>query len=219
MLAAIETPQTSSWLVDQINSLAHAAQLETNSLRETAARINAMWARANNEPDPERAAWMKVQIRPVNAHHNQLAAYWTAVRDKVNATLDGARKFLDSIGVTGNVPNQLGQVQLIVPAVLVSLVLLAWAAVNYLHPQNEAHLRAVQLAEKLLADTGTTPAQRQQIIDAIQHEISTKPDTPDPLGISGSLKAALPIVLVIGAFILLRPLLKSFGARRRLAAA
>jgi len=219
MLAATEAPHESSWLIDQINRLAHAAQLETNSLRETAARINALWARANTEPDPARAAWMKVQIRPVHDHHNKLATYWGAVRSKVNAVLSGARQFLESIGVTGNVPAQLGQAQLIVPAVLVSLVLLAWAGVNYLHPQNEAHVRAVKLAEKLIADANTTAGERDQIVAAISHEISTKPVTPDPLGISGVLEAALPIVLVLGAIILLPPLLKSFSGRRRLRAA
>lgn len=209
--------RTSDWLVGQLDKIARQSQLEKNQLVESGRKLTALWTRANDERDPERAGWMKAQLRPVTARHDQLVRQFKALGAKVAPTLETARKFLAAVGMTAASSTALGSLgiaQFIVPAALVAAVLVAWAAVAWFHEAQAPHVRALIAVDKLLADPSLTNQQRGELIDAINAELNRKPTGPDPLGLTGALEALVPVLLISGSIWIAVTLLQGRRGRR-----
>lgn len=149
--------------------------------------------------------WIKKQV-DVENRMNGFLAMWASAKAQ-------AAKFLNAAHI--QVPTYLGAVPL-VPAAIVGVIVVAVAVMAVVAAQNNLQGKALDGLSSLVnnaAAQGWTEAQTANAVDAYARAVAaaskdTKP-SPDPLGLTGALKAALPVVVGIAAIMLLPRVLDS----------
>jgi hypothetical protein len=196
------------WTVEQLLSGAQMLSARAEHARNTlrAARDHYMQTLRNLPSIPDLQAresaraklreWIHRQVELEN-RYAALAAQWAAAKARV-------KMFLQSVHVTppaylGFLPAALVPVAVwgLVAAGLGLVATIIVAAVNH-----SKSLDSISSIVQMAAREGWTAEQTAQALRQVV------PPPPDPLGLTATLKAALPLVLVAGAFLVLGPMLQ-----------
>ena len=142
----------------------------------------------------ELSGWIRSQVAAEN-RFNEYAAKWVQVKAAV-------KRFLQSVNITP--PQYLGAIPL-APAAVVGLLLAAAGIVAWIRAANTAQgktLDGIAQVISLAREQNWTPEQARDAIREVKDAASST--TPgDPFGISETLKAALPVLLVVAAIYLI----------------
>lgn len=200
------------WTVDQLLSGAKSlnardvqarTQLQANRVRymETLRSLPSIADIPAREAARSRLTdWIHRQVGIEN-QYNAFSAQWAAAKAKVKG-------FLQSINVTP--PVYLGFAPLGVPLAIWGLVAAGLALVAIIIAAAVNHGKAldnISAIVQMAAQRGWTAAETKKALDA------ARPASEDPTGITGALKAVLPVAVVVGAIMILGPMM-----RRRVAA-
>lgn len=182
-----------------------------------------MKARAYTIADPTTRATMIAWIDRSARRQSEIAGYWRATNARVSSAVRKLSDWLVSIGIrpsSGGLAD-VGAVPLLVPAIIAGVVLLAWAAVAYVHEKNKPQILAINYHQRALdaaIKQGATPAQIAALVaEADRATRAAAPRDPDPLGLQGIAGSVATIAVSVAGLLLLREWLASRkrGAQRQ----
>lgn len=198
----------------------HAAALQERArLSMNNAAVIALGHRADAIQDPVSRATAQAEVKKLYNRQVAIAGMNRAFASAWSSSVNAVGKFLKMIGVA--MPSGLagesglGVVQL-VPILVAGAVILASLWVARIVIENNSAEKTIAAKDRVLAMLemhSITPEQA----DAMMKEIdkSTPPPAGDPLGLSELLKQAGPVLLMVGAIVIVPPLLETFNRRPR----
>lgn len=211
------------WTVDKL--LSSVRTMNSDAIREQG-RIRAMRAKymdtlrklptIANAPSRERLRaqlqdWVHRQVGLENTF-NEFLARFAAVKA-------GAKKLLQAVHIEP--PAYLGAIPIIVPAALITIAIVAGAAIAKVVAQAIIQSKSLDGLNALVQVAAEQHWTEQQTIDGINayHQAATPPPGAgpgggDPLGLSEILKQAGPVLLGIAAIILLPPIISASKGSR-----
>ncbi len=216
MANAVQWTVTQFW--GQLQRLSDAINAVSAQLGADKAQLTQLYAKAKATPDPK-GAQDRALLQPLIHRNSELRlTYLAPIKAKFREAVSAAAAVLKSAGYTTPQlsgvaePESAGLGALpLVPVVAVAAVLVALAAVNIVSNMTAAQRQRTAAIAAVLADKGTTPAEKQALIksvtDAAKQEAKANPPLFDPSSL------VLPLALV--AVIVLGPnLLRLLPARR-----
>lgn len=207
-MAAI-AQQGAQWLKDQVAAIQHGEQLVRNQAFANAAELNRQWQLAAGEPDVGRQTAIKAVLRPLVAKQNSFASWYQGFSTRMQQLLDQARKFLNALAPTQQALGDLGVPQLLVPIVIVAAALVILKAIDWGKELTGLQAQALKQSDRVIGDPSLTPAQRTKALDDLNAILKQRPSGSDPLGLDQLLKDALPLIAILGAVLLLPPVLRA----------
>jgi len=204
------------WTVDKllsgVRSLNARAESAQNTIRANRANYTATIRALPSVPDVGAREVLRSKLRDwihrqvdVENRFNSFATNFTAAKAET-------KRFLQSVHVTP--PGYLGQVQLAVPAAVYGAIAIGLAVIATIMALNATQTRGMDGIRDLLRTAREREWTAKQTADALDALREAAAGTaPDPLGLSRTLKAALPILLIGGALFLFGPMLQRRMAR------
>jgi len=204
------------WTVDKllsgIRTLNARAESAQNTIRANRAAYTSAVRSLPSVPDVGAREALRAKLR--DWIHRQVAVEnrFNSFASNFMAAKAQTKRFLQSMDVTP--PAYLGQVQIAIPAVVYGAIAVGLAVIATIMALNATQTRGIGVIRDLLATAKANSWTARETADALkQLESATTGTTPDPLGLSRVLSAALPILLVGGALFLFGPMLQRKLAR------
>lgn len=217
--AVIDT--AAQWTVEQfynsLNELDQAAKAEQQRMETNKIALTEAYTATKSIDDPEQRAALQEFLKPVIHQNSVVRMRYRTLVENFNKALSLAGNMLRTAGF--QVPSELsgmGQAVIIVPAVVLGALGVAWATFAAFKVANEANTNAVnaaiESAQSVLANPGAYSVDdvkqaRQALLEL--PGMTPKPAAPDMFG------ALIPIAAVVALVILGPPLIRALSPRGR----
>jgi len=213
MTDPVQWTVTAFWKqLQNVQNQIHAAD---SALQADKATLTALYAQARQEYDPA-GAHDRAYLEPL-IHQNSVIrlSYLAPVKAKFNEAVSAASGALKRAGYT--TPNLFGlgavPAVVIVPAVAVTALGLAAAAVAIVYRMTESQVNRTATARAIFSDPNTSAQEKLQLAGAFQDEMAKEKATQPPL-LGIDLGWILPTAVVVALIVLGPQLLRAFGPRR-----
>jgi hypothetical protein len=200
------------WISDQVKRVETALRMNNGLVMQINQRVSAI-------PDQETRDKARAAIQIWVARQAELVSSYRDFTRKWTDALNKARAFLSGMGLA---PGTLGQLQVIPIAIIAGILITVGGYIVSLQIRSANQRKALDMISEVTDKWGQgklNEVQARSILASI--DASQKAAEPsDPFGLSKMLEKAAPIAMILGAVLLLPPLLEAFGAvrRRRIAA-
>jgi hypothetical protein len=216
-----------NWTVDKLyrmaNNVAADANKRTDEMKANSSAISALRARADALTNPDARAAAQVKVGELSRRQAQIVIDWRNFTNGWKDTAAKAGAFLKNVGL--NVPslnlNGIGAVPVIVPIAIAAAVLIAAGYVAVVATSNATVAKAVSAQSRAFADFESgklTFDQYQQVSANINATTRSAAEAAGAGSIADILKKATPVLLIVGAILLLPRVLDAVKGMRRAAA-
>lgn len=209
------------WTIDQLfgqlRRIRDGAAAERSRISMNNARLMDLNREADEIGDAARRQQFKAWIQRSVSRQGEIANLYRSTSAKISALADRIRSFLLQHGIAPSAAglSDLGVVPpLVVPAALIALAAVSWAAVAFIHERNAVQTRMIDLHARGLNELirgGASPQQIAQFIAEADAGLARAKPSNDPFG----LESLLPIALVAVGLVVFGPqLLRALRGRR-----
>lgn len=165
-------PDVIQWGTDQLFSMLTQIQQGAEAERAQASENNQALIDLNTQaqqiPDPDSQAAFLAWVQTSVQRQNTIGRVWRDLSARFSDLIGKVKSWLESIGLSPDIPGLAGLGQplaIIVPVSLALLTLTAWAAVVWMHNANAAQVQAIQFHQQGLAALVGSGATTQQLLD------------------------------------------------------
>ena len=213
MAGPVQWTVTEFW--KQLQNVQNQIKAVDAALKADKATLTALYTQARQQYEPA-GAHDRAYLDPL-IHQNSVLrmSYLAPVKSKFNEAVAAASSVLKRAGYTTPNLSGLGVVPavIIVPAIAVTALGLAAAAVAVVNRLTASQVNRTATARAIFTDSRTTPEQKAQLASEFQKQMKAEKEfAPPPPGFD--MGWILPTAAVIAVIVLGPQLLRAFGPRR-----
>lgn len=213
-------PDVVQWSVDELFSMLTNIQQGAETERASASMNNQalidLNAQAQAIADPQARATFLAWVQSSVARQDTIAAVWRNLSGRFADLVGKVKSWLESVGISPDIPGLQGLGQplaIVVPVSLALIAIAAWAAVQWMHNANAAQVQAIQFHQQGLAALvagGATPQQILDFMNGADRAVNNAMPKGDPFA---NLMSSIDTVVLVGglalvAFFVVMPMLE-----------
>lgn len=203
------------WTIDvlfgEMRKIHDAAQAEKARISMNNQHVIELGRQADMIQDPAKRAAAKATVDKLYKNQVSIATQFKQFGAAWAKGVGLVRTFMNAVGI--EMPQGLGVLPL-VPIAIAAAVIVAGVIVAAVVSRNNAASKEIAAKAQVLAQLASgnvTPDEAKALMAEID---KSNPPPSDPLGLTDALKAATPVLLLIGAIMILPPIVESFTRSR-----